>query len=331
MLIKFLCPNGHPLSTSADRAGKPGQCPKCGIKFLVPEADEAQDAGGADDAQSAGRDTIEFLCPNGHQLSGPSSMQGKPGQCPHCGVKFLVPTYDDEPAESEVEEVVDVEEIEEVAEVEAVQAAAAYQPAGGVPGSQAGRGSAVGRSGAAGGLDFLASLEAQANVETPTGEGSTIGPVASTTVETPIVSGSDVHRQPPLSGGSSPSGAHGSGAHGSGAHGSSVQIDGAPAAGGSGAGQSSSASLSAAAYHPLAGVFARFWKQRGKHGVVEMHLTDGKVVTPKQFSARLSQPQFGVFAVEDSDGTFAVVTIPWASVAQLHLRGLKKLPPGVFE
>jgi DNA-directed RNA polymerase subunit RPC12/RpoP len=38
---------------------------------------------------------IVFLCPNGHRLNGPRSLEGKPGKCPHCGVKFLVPTHDD--------------------------------------------------------------------------------------------------------------------------------------------------------------------------------------------------------------------------------------------
>jgi hypothetical protein len=45
-------------------------------------------------------DLIVFLCPNGHRLNGPSSLEGKPGQCPHCGVKFRVPTRDD-PVEEE--------------------------------------------------------------------------------------------------------------------------------------------------------------------------------------------------------------------------------------
>ncbi len=40
-------------------------------------------------------DTIVFLCPNGHKLNCPASMQGKPGKCPHCGAKFLVPRYAD--------------------------------------------------------------------------------------------------------------------------------------------------------------------------------------------------------------------------------------------
>jgi hypothetical protein len=48
-------------------------------------------------------DLIVFLCPNGHRLNGPSSLEGKAGQCPHCGVKFRVPSRDD-PPEPEDEE-----------------------------------------------------------------------------------------------------------------------------------------------------------------------------------------------------------------------------------
>lgn len=35
-----------------------------------------------------------FSCPNGHQLNGPANLQGQPGQCPKCGVKFIIPTSD---------------------------------------------------------------------------------------------------------------------------------------------------------------------------------------------------------------------------------------------
>ena len=48
-------------------------------------------------------DLIVFLCPNGHRLNGPASLEGKPGQCPHCGVKFRVPSRDDPEEEDEAE------------------------------------------------------------------------------------------------------------------------------------------------------------------------------------------------------------------------------------
>lgn len=41
--IIFLCPNGHRLHGSASLAGRPGQCPHCGVKFLVPSPDEEEE------------------------------------------------------------------------------------------------------------------------------------------------------------------------------------------------------------------------------------------------------------------------------------------------
>ena len=38
---------------------------------------------------------IIFLCPNGHKLNCPPSMQGKAGKCPHCGARFLIPSADE--------------------------------------------------------------------------------------------------------------------------------------------------------------------------------------------------------------------------------------------
>ena len=45
-------------------------------------------------------DAIIFLCPNGHKLSGPANLKGKPGQCPHCNAKFVIPE-DEVPGGSE--------------------------------------------------------------------------------------------------------------------------------------------------------------------------------------------------------------------------------------
>jgi hypothetical protein len=39
--------------------------------------------------------TIVFLCPNGHKLNAPRTMQGHAGKCPHCGAKFRIPMLDD--------------------------------------------------------------------------------------------------------------------------------------------------------------------------------------------------------------------------------------------
>ncbi|MDZ7619553.1 MAG: hypothetical protein U1E05_21340 [Patescibacteria group bacterium] len=110
-MIEFLCPNGHRIRCPDSQAGRAAKCPKCQVRFRVPDpsaAPPSPDAGTAaapaseplisfpsgdtlpDDAE--GGDSFEFLCPNGHRLHGPARLQGQPGECPTCGVKFRVPT-----------------------------------------------------------------------------------------------------------------------------------------------------------------------------------------------------------------------------------------------
>lgn len=69
---------------------------------------EAPAETGAGPRRGAAREPqIEFLCPNGHRLHGPASLQGRLGQCPDCGSRFRIPVYDegedDEQAESGIE------------------------------------------------------------------------------------------------------------------------------------------------------------------------------------------------------------------------------------
>ena len=52
---------------------------------------------------------IVFLCPNGHRLNGPATLEGKPGQCPHCNVRFRVPSRDDPVEDDEPEIPVEVQ------------------------------------------------------------------------------------------------------------------------------------------------------------------------------------------------------------------------------
>ncbi|MHB8861108.1 MAG: hypothetical protein ACYC6N_01805 [Pirellulaceae bacterium] len=113
-MIKFRCPQGHPLAAPANRAGKSGQCPRCQRRFVVPAATAPEHAeaiisaadtsdeqghwpadGGATDSAPA---KFMFLCPNGHKLFGPPTLQGRPGQCPHCNARFLIPDVREESA-----------------------------------------------------------------------------------------------------------------------------------------------------------------------------------------------------------------------------------------
>jgi hypothetical protein len=52
-----------------------------------------------------------FLCPNGHKLNGPASLKGKPGQCPHCGARFMIPEDDVPEEDIPTGEVEDDEEV----------------------------------------------------------------------------------------------------------------------------------------------------------------------------------------------------------------------------
>jgi hypothetical protein len=121
MMIEFLCPNGHRIRCPEERAGQPAKCPKCGVKFRIPEpSDQAPSTEDTEETTPAGAEwtggsasgktqatmaeqQIEFLCPNGHRLHGPASLQGRPGQCPECNSRFRIPTYDDVPDENEEE------------------------------------------------------------------------------------------------------------------------------------------------------------------------------------------------------------------------------------
>lgn len=134
MPIEVRCPNGHRLSCPDDRAGKPAKCPKCGVVFTIPapEVPAAASTGSgtsmpavadsgtlssigknakveaASESGGASGDLIVFLCPNGHKLNAPPTMQGKAGKCPHCGAKFLIPQSTSE--ELADEELVDGEQ-----------------------------------------------------------------------------------------------------------------------------------------------------------------------------------------------------------------------------
>jgi len=73
-----------------------------------PESEEEQETGTQEDELQigegpAGADEIVFLCPNGHRLHGPAALVGRPGQCPHCQVRFLIPSPEDVPDDDEVD------------------------------------------------------------------------------------------------------------------------------------------------------------------------------------------------------------------------------------
>ncbi|MCC7086873.1 MAG: hypothetical protein IT427_17885 [Pirellulales bacterium] len=120
MAIEFLCPNGHRVTAPDDRAGRTASCPRCNVRLRVPAMSgvtaESLSANGSESSPKPARQSdsgelqlrdeqlqaasaeplIAFLCPNGHRLTGPARLQGKAGECPHCGTKFFIPPVADE-------------------------------------------------------------------------------------------------------------------------------------------------------------------------------------------------------------------------------------------
>src|SRR5690606_3789560 len=103
--IQFACPNGHKLAASEERIGSDVTCPKCKATFPVPAVGagssiaggkrSSSEESGATREEPKNEQMIVFLCPNNHKLNGPASLQGQPGQCPHCGAKFRIPMLED--------------------------------------------------------------------------------------------------------------------------------------------------------------------------------------------------------------------------------------------
>ncbi len=122
MPLHFTCPNGHSISCHEKLSGRPAKCPQCSTKFMVPppgqeqadpiSQDSSLRAGGSgknggvatEKKKAPKEEQIVFLCPNGHKLNGPARMQGQAGQCPECGARFRIPSYDEEDDDATGEE-----------------------------------------------------------------------------------------------------------------------------------------------------------------------------------------------------------------------------------
>lgn len=247
MPITFQCPQGHRLTCPDALAGKPGKCPKCGVVLRVPPAasvvaapplDEVADEdastleSAADGVSQSdlGLDQIIFLCPNGHRLHGSASLAGRPGQCPHCGIKFLVPSPDDDEDEEPV-----------------VESAPAD--------------------------DALDEIVIQ--IDTSGKGGSSKG-------------------------GSSKGGRN-----------SSTSNPSLPAAG-----------------QPLAATLAQVWRLKSQGAAIEIHLGNGNVIEPEQFSVKDAQCAF--FGAREADGSYTMTVVAWTAVERVVVRGLQQLPRDWF-
>ena len=52
-------------------------------------------------------------------------------------------------------------------------------------------------------------------------------------------------------------------------------------------------------------IVGRLWERRTENSELEIFLTEGEIISPDYFSETLSTSDYGVFAIEEGDGTFS--------------------------
>jgi len=307
MVLRFLCPNGHKIHCPDTQAGRAAKCPHCSVRFRVPALGQsggqaealpsdapAEAAAQRKPVRSTKEPQIEFLCPNGHRLHGPSSLQGKPGQCPDCGSRFRIPIYDD---------VSDDEELEQ----------------------DLGRGRADGADSTlnlddplAGGSGIREHFESftedeaqeesvdQANDEldeAPVDEESAEDASESDAAEEDESVEEDAADEEPAEAGDA----------------ENLQID-----------LGDLTTFGDQAEPPAwAELFARLWRYRGSGVALEVVFDDGRTLLPERFATTGPHQTHVVFAGVDH-GANVVTVVPWSAVRRVVLRGLPEVPDELF-
>lgn len=273
---------------------------------------------------------IKFLCPSGHPLSAPENLAGKKGKCPKCNTPFVVPS---------LEEVADLSP--PGAGLAAEQPATAAEPElaaaeGGASGGEGSRefpemGSGKGMAAAPGeifvflcpnghklngpptmkgkagqcphcGAKFRIPTDEEMELpeeEIPPGEADDEGIAAGQEVADEGDFGFLGERQDENA--------------------VEAYVEEAPVAppppGASGLGY----------------IVGRLWEQRTEGTELEIFLTEGEIMSPDQFSEVLSSSDYGVFAVQEGDGSFAITVVPWSAVRRIGMRKMPDLPPQLFQ
>lgn len=283
-------------------AGKPGKCPHCDTRFLIPqlEADEPAAPAGPPTAASgvtggsgvrqgtAGRgESIVFFCPNGHKLNGPPSLRGKLGLCPHCQSKFRIPTEDEAPA----------------------------PPAPATSASDAGATEIrVSTLAAAASLaSQTKSAAASKRPSPPPAPPAPQGPFVDEAPHAEIMEDDDLDV----------------------VMGRALESEADPVD------EESEGRENGNAWHELpppvtdtsrwCELFGWLWTQRDMGSVVDLRLKNGQVFQPTWFAPTLSDGQVGVFGVQADDGSYGITALHWDQIERLDVRGCEQLPFDRFE
>ncbi len=247
---------------------------------------------------------IEFLCPNGHALAAPDDRAGRPGKCPKCAVSFRVPEHSSAAtrAASASESMIRSGGITEVKLAEVPRPDAKKTTPGSdemivflCPNGHKLNGPArlQGRPGQCPYCGAKFRIPDQAEIAA----GQEALDDEHVVTDEPADAGMRVREIPENSGSSK------------------IRKFG---------------DVGSGIRHPPAylwpDIMADMWRHRPPGGVVEIHLADGKMITPQWYAADLSGPGHGSFAVADGEGSYTLVSIAWASVTRVEIHGVIELP-----
>jgi hypothetical protein len=294
-VIEFLCPNGHKIRCQAEQAGMAAKCPRCGVKFRVPDPTELnigqsdvltkQDfdnfdftddkpvaKNGNNKPAAAPKDQqIEFLCPNGHRLFGSPNLAGRAGECPECGARFRIPSLDEVSLDDKA---LDVQPSDPMSDI----AATSTPP-----------------------ISTIASTSQSV---------ATSGPSVAASGSSVAASGSKTQHNPsPKMSTNTQNRAQ-----------SAWEDEVMPAT------VWSIAAGSALVEQPVATLFARLWTTRPKGARIEIQMRDGEVIVVDQFMAALSQQSHGVFCFQAADNSYTLMAVAWETIDRILVRGLTEMP-----
>ncbi len=296
MAIRFLCPNGHGLSSCEQKAGAYGKCPTCDVMFQVPFAETAAQGLRRADA------IISFACPSGHAVRLPVRMAGQVSKCPTCEHPIRVPVPQTLPGtqpqplptSSAEAQLLPTNNDELVDEGIVLEQDAAEIDDGAVED----------------GAISTAVEEAVSDSDSPDQMKGNVGHYPHTPAAT---------NPPPLDPSDS--------AAGLGAQPvpnvSNLAAPGVVGEGVVGEGVDSP--------HPMTLLFEALWDGTQRDAIVDVYYGENERISPQHYAHELSHGQHAVFAVMEQNETHTLYLIPWSRVHRVAVREITELPPGMFD
>jgi hypothetical protein len=272
---------------------------------------------------------IKFLCPNGHQLSAPENLAGKAGKCPKCGTAFLVPQVEDEDAAERGPPGEPGPEPAPTAEAAADATAAEDSQKPALPAMGSGKGKALT------GEVFVFLCPNGHKLNGPPSLKGKAGQCPHCGARFRIPADDDLELPEEEEAAPDESAAH---------PGEGGTIDFSKLLGGEqgeeaqeyaeeeyeGVPVEESVAPPPPGPSGLGYIVGRLWEQRTEGSELEIFLNEGEIVAPDEFSEILSSSDYGVFAIQEGDGSYAVTVIPWTAVRRIGMRKLDELPPQLF-